>query len=74
MEDERKRYDITCPRCGHKMQAHTSIAQSTFGMLDAGHGTCSKCGLLMNLIFDPKAETMTAWDWNDFSKEVTVHD
>lgn len=69
MEDDRKRYDITCPRCGHKMQAHTSIAQSTFGMLDGGHGTCLQCGLFMNLIFDPKTDTMMARDWENFVKE-----
>jgi len=60
--DLKKRYEIICPYCGKTQYACISILH-TWGIADGGHGTCLDCKRSMRLIFDYKAETMTAEKW-----------
>ena len=51
-----KRYDITCPACGHKMAVHKSILHE-MGYAEYGRGCCLNCDTNMNLIYDRKKQT-----------------
>lgn len=56
-EDDRKRYEITCPHCGEIQYACKSIGQS-IGLALFGFGICLKCNKSMNLIYDKSNDTM----------------
>ena len=62
MEDNKKRYEITCPDCGKTQYACKSIAHE-LGLSDVGHGVCLFCKCLMHLVFNEESDTMTAKKW-----------
>ena len=64
MKDNRKRYEITCPRCGKIQYACKSIFHE-MGMYDTGHGRCLGCREHMRLQYDPKTDTMEAIKWEN---------
>lgn len=58
-EDDRKRYEITCPHCGNVQYACKSILHE-LGISKGGYGSCWECGKRMRLVFDYESDTMTA--------------
>ena len=62
MEDNRKRYEITCPHCGKIQYACKSIAHK-MGIYDLGIGNCLECENSMRLQYDPKTDSMEAIRW-----------
>lgn len=57
-EDERKRYEVTCPECGAKIYACKSLGME-LGFLDKGVGTCIKCRKMFGLNFDFEKQEMS---------------
>ena len=70
MEDNRKRYEITCPHCGKIQYVCKSIAHE-MGIYNLGRGSCLECKNIMRLQYDPKADTMEAirWENNQVGKQ-----
>lgn len=52
-----KMYVISCPSCGHKMEAGKSIAQKE-GIFPLGWARCTRCNSGMRLVYDDVADTM----------------
>lgn len=52
-----KWYNISCPSCGHKMEAEKSIAQKE-GILPLGWARCTRCNSGMRLVYDDVTDTM----------------
>lgn len=67
-KDKRKRYDIICPYCGKVQYACKSLAHE-WGIADAGHGNCLKCGGFMKLLYNQENDSMTAEEWEIRGKE-----
>lgn len=61
-DDDRKRYEITCPHCGEVQYVCKSILHE-LGVSRGGYASCLKCGGKMNLVFDYDSGTMTAKKW-----------
>ena len=66
MDDERKRYEITCPYCGKVQYACKSILHE-MGIEDGGRGKCLSCGGAMCLIFNEELQEMKADRWQIYS-------
>ena len=56
-DDDRKRYEITCPHCGEVQYVCKSIGQS-IGLALFGFGICLDCNKAMNLIYDESNDIM----------------
>lgn len=67
-KDKQKRYEIICPYCGKAQYACKSLAHD-WGIADAGHGNCLKCGGFMKLLYNQKNDSMTAEEWEIRGKE-----
>ena len=62
--DTPKRYKVKCTGCGIDLWATKSVLQESFGLDDAGRGTCPLCDTFFKLIFDSEEGTMRAEDIN----------
>lgn len=59
-----KRYKCDC-KCGNVFYACKSITQS-WGILDAGHGSCPKCKTFYNLTVDEDNDRMILRPWEEY--------
>lgn len=66
IEDTRERYKCECP-CGNIFYAAMSIFQS-WGVLDAGHGSCPECNAFYNLTLQKEFKSMKLTPWNEYIK------
>lgn len=67
MED--KKYSIICPYCG-KSQCCTKSIFHCMGLFDMGGGNCLNCNKHMQIIYDPRSDTMQTRKWEEFEQEV----
>lgn len=70
MKDDRKRYNCKCPVCSTEFQACKSIFQESFGMIDAGSGSCPKCGTFHNLTVDEENGAMVVTPWEKYKEMI----
>jgi hypothetical protein len=68
-----KLYKATCCKCGQKFLSSASIAQSEFGMLDAGHERCPKCNESLNLTYNPETETIITMGFEDYLRNRNIN-
>lgn len=68
----RKRHKGKCPKCGNVFGATLSLAQM-LGEFSIGRGRC-KCGLAMNLCYDPRTNTMVVRPWDEYVADLIRED
>lgn len=64
---DQKYYPVECCVCGCEFNVAKSIFQS-WGMNDAGHGSCPRCKEFLNLTYVPEEEKMISKKWDDYLK------